>query len=99
MTGSDDDRSSADSSTNTTRPHKPTSNPAAGFSTSTGAALLDSLGSWLAARLDDLDAWNATRAVWETTINADIDDAVTVLPIRTVLVTDEVGLGGVAAHQ
>ena len=63
-----------------------------------GPALVDSLGTWLAARLDELDGWKRPREELTATLRGEYDEAIAALPEHVVLVTDEVGLGGVAAH-
>src|SRR5690349_12297087 len=56
----------------------------------TGAVLLDSLGTWVTAQLDDLEAW--TRDGWQDAYSAlgALEDLV--------VVSDEVGLGGIGAE-
>ena len=63
-----------------------------------GPVLLDSLGSWVAGRLDELDAWTGDdwRASYRDSAEelvaacARLDDAV--------VVSDEVGLGGIGSE-
>ena len=62
------------------------------------AVLLDSIGTWVTARLDALDAWGTPRAHWEAQLSTDVDRAIAAFPAQAVLVSDEVGLGGIAAH-
>lgn len=66
------------------------------------AVLVDCLGTWLTAQLDELDAWDAIREDWEQVLLERVDAAVTALA-RTqrtvVLVTNEVGLGVVPEHR
>jgi adenosylcobinamide kinase / adenosylcobinamide-phosphate guanylyltransferase len=61
-----------------------------------GALLIDSLGTWLTAQIDELDGWNAIREEWERILFTRLDEAVDALA-RTkrtvVLVTNEVGMG------
>lgn len=66
------------------------------------AVLVDCLGTWLTAQLDELDAWDALREDWEPVLMARVDAAVAALArtSRTVvLVTNEVGLGVVPEHR
>lgn len=61
----------------------------------TGPAVIDSLGTWLTAQLDDLDAWGTPRPAWEPAIDhrvAALVRAVEHHPQHLVLVSDEVGL-------
>jgi adenosylcobinamide kinase/adenosylcobinamide-phosphate guanylyltransferase len=60
--------------------------------------LLDSVGTWLAARLDVLQAWDQPPPTWEPALGAEIDRTLAALPADIVMVTDEVGLGGVGSH-
>ncbi len=68
----------------------------------TGALLIDCLGTWLTARLDALDAWEKPIDEWAPTLEAEVGELVDRLA-RTdrdvVLVTNEVGLGLVAPHR
>jgi adenosylcobinamide kinase/adenosylcobinamide-phosphate guanylyltransferase len=61
-----------------------------------GALLIDCLGTWLTAQIDELDGWDTIREEWEQVLFARLDDAVDALA-RTertvVLVTNEVGMG------
>lgn len=63
-----------------------------------GPVLVDSLGTWLASRLDALDAWDQSSADLRRRLEQEYAAAIAALPEHAVLVTDEVGLGGVAAH-
>jgi len=66
------------------------------------ALIVDCLGTWLAAQIDELDGWNAVQDEWEPLLFARLDDAVDALAQakRTVvLVTNEVGLGVVPEHR
>ncbi len=62
-----------------------------------GSALVDCLGTWLTAQLDELDAWE-----WGAppTFDARLDALVAAVAAASdlVLVTNEVGLGVVPAH-
>ncbi len=60
------------------------------------ALLVDCLGTWLAAQIDELDGWDTIREEWEQVLTSRLDDAVDALAHtkRTVvLVTNEVGMG------
>jgi adenosylcobinamide kinase/adenosylcobinamide-phosphate guanylyltransferase len=60
------------------------------------ALLVDCLGTWLAAQIDELDGWDTIREEWEAVLFSRLDAAVDALA-RTertvVLVTNEVGMG------
>lgn len=67
-----------------------------------GAVLIDCLGTWLTAQLDELDAWDAVREDWEAVLRERIDaaaEAVAARPGPVVVVTNEVGLGVVPEHR
>ena len=64
--------------------------------------LIDSLGSWLTATLDRLDAWDAPAEAWTETFDGeleDLTDAWRSCRQRAVAVTNEVGWGLVAEHR
>ena len=66
------------------------------------AVLVDCLGTWLTAQLDELDAWDAIREDWEPVLMERVDAAASALArtSRTVvLVTNEVGMGVVPEHR
>ncbi|RNL60770.1 bifunctional adenosylcobinamide kinase/adenosylcobinamide-phosphate guanylyltransferase [Nocardioides marmoriginsengisoli] len=66
-----------------------------------GSVLVDCLGTWLTAQLDELGAWEANAAsTWRTRFDARLDAAVTAASTAAdlVLVTNEVGLGVVPEH-
>lgn len=68
----------------------------------TDALIIDCLGTWLAAQLDELDGWNALQDEWEPVLMARLDAAVEALARTTrsvVIVTNEVGLGVVPEHR
>jgi adenosylcobinamide kinase/adenosylcobinamide-phosphate guanylyltransferase len=60
------------------------------------ALIIDCLGTWLTAQIDELDGWDTIREEWETVLMSRLDDVVDALA-RTrrtvVLVTNEVGMG------
>jgi adenosylcobinamide kinase / adenosylcobinamide-phosphate guanylyltransferase len=60
--------------------------------------LLDALGTWLAARLDAVKAWDQPATTWQSALVDEVEQTLAVLPPDIVIVTDEVGLGGVGAH-
>lgn len=70
----------------------------------TGSVLVDCLGTWLTAQLDDLDAWGSSAAPvgtsWRTAFNTRLAAAVAALASAedVVVVTNEVGLGVVPGH-
>ena len=60
-----------------------------------GPALVDCLGTWLTAQLDELEAWDAQRATWEPLVAERIGalaDALQSSSHDLVIVSDEVGL-------
>ena len=64
--------------------------------------LIDSLGSWLTAALDRLEAWNAPAEAWTDAFDdqlEDLADAWGSCSQRAVAVTNEVGWGLVAEHR
>lgn len=79
-----------------------TSDVAAAIRDHPGAVLVDCLGTWVTAVLDELDAWDARRDTAEAAIEERIDDLVrawSAAPGQLVAVTNEVGLGVVPAHR
>lgn len=67
-----------------------------------GPALVDSLGGWLVAALDRLDAWDRSVNAWRQNLESDVEVLVAAwagCPHDLVAVTDEVGFGGVAEHR
>ena len=72
------------------------------FTRLTGPALVDGLGTWLTARLDDLGAWNAPREDWEPAALGLVDALATAVRDCShdlVIVSDEVGLTLVPEHR
>jgi adenosylcobinamide kinase/adenosylcobinamide-phosphate guanylyltransferase len=64
--------------------------------------LIDSLGSWLTATLDRLEAWDAPAEAWTETFDDQLDeltDAWRSCLHQAVAVTNEVGWGLVAEHR
>lgn len=66
-----------------------------------GAVLVDCLGTWLTAVLDERRLWDATADEVTAVVHRMVDEVVTILAVRTevVLVTNEVGLGVVPSHR
>lgn len=65
-----------------------------------GALIIDCLGTWLTAQLDQLHAWEA--ADWPSLLASRLDTAVSAIdayPGDVVLVTNEVGLGVVPEYR
>lgn len=63
-----------------------------------GATLVDDIGTWLTARIDARDAWEAPRG----TVTPDADaliDAVAAYQYRLIIVSPEVGMGVVPATR
>lgn len=67
-----------------------------------GAVLVDCLGTWLSAVLDEAGAWELPSADVHSLVTARLEPAVAALSVAlgpVVLVTNEVGLGVVPAHR
>jgi adenosylcobinamide kinase/adenosylcobinamide-phosphate guanylyltransferase len=66
------------------------------------ALIIDCLGTWLAAQIDELDGWNSVQDEWEVQLMERLDAAVDALA-RTkrmvVVVTNEVGMGVVPERR
>jgi adenosylcobinamide kinase/adenosylcobinamide-phosphate guanylyltransferase len=66
------------------------------------ALIIDCLGTWLAAQIDELDGWNSVQDEWEAHLMERLDAAVDALA-RTnrmvVVVTNEVGMGVVPERR
>ncbi len=73
----------------------------AGALGSTGPVIVDCLGTWLAAVLDENDLWDASTEDATAAVLALVEGAAAVLASRddVVLVTNEVGLGVIPAHR
>ena len=67
----------------------------------TGPVLLDCLGTWLTAQLDELDAWESPQEQWEAELDARVDalDTAWRAAPHVVAVTNEVGWGVVPAYR
>ncbi|QGN58140.1 bifunctional adenosylcobinamide kinase/adenosylcobinamide-phosphate guanylyltransferase [Nostocoides sp. HKS02] len=67
-----------------------------------GPGLVDCLGTWLTATLDDLEVWEAPQPHWEPTLAQRLQDVVEAwaeCPHELVAVTNEVGWGVVPEHR
>ena len=66
------------------------------------ALIIDCLGTWLAAQIDELDGWSSVQDEWEAQLMERLDAAVDALA-RTnrmvVIVTNEVGMGVVPERR
>ena len=66
------------------------------------ALIIDCLGTWLAAQIDELDGWSSVQDEWEAQLMERLDAAVDALA-RTkrmvVVVTNEVGMGVVPERR
>ena len=61
-----------------------------------GAVVIDCLGTWLSAQIDELDGWDTVREDWEAVLMERLDEIVETLATTdktVVLVTNEVGMG------
>ena len=66
-----------------------------------GPVLLDCLGTWLTAQLDEIAAWEAPETHWSATLDERIADleAAWLATDHVVAVTNEVGWGLVSEHR
>lgn len=73
----------------------------AGAVTAPGPVIVDCLGTWLTAVIDENDLWEAPSDEVTAAVEALLDAALAVLVARddVVLVTNEVGLGVVPEHR
>lgn len=65
-----------------------------------GAVLVDCLGTWVTAVVDELDGWSADPASWRPELDRRVDALLAAVGSSDdiVLVTNEVGLGVVPSH-
>lgn len=78
-----------------------TTDVAAALAAASGAVLLDCLGTWVTAVIDELAGWNRPAADWRADFDArttTLTKAWTAAPGPVVAVTNEVGMGVVPAH-
>ena len=66
-----------------------------------GPTLVDCLGTWVTAVVDELDGWTAEPAAWRPELEQRLEALVEAVAgvDDIVLVTNEVGLGVVPAHR
>jgi adenosylcobinamide kinase/adenosylcobinamide-phosphate guanylyltransferase len=67
-----------------------------------GAVLIDCLGTWLTAVIDELDGWDTVREDWEPVLFQRVDetaDAMAAYEGTIVVVTNEVGMSVVPEHR
>lgn len=67
-----------------------------------GAVLLDCLGTWVTALMDDLQGWDRPATAWRSDFDARVQDLVDVWATASgplIAVTNEVGMGVVPAHR
>ncbi|MDQ3155724.1 MAG: bifunctional adenosylcobinamide kinase/adenosylcobinamide-phosphate guanylyltransferase [Actinomycetota bacterium] len=67
-----------------------------------GAVLIDCLGTWLTALLNELDVWDSVQEDWERQVIERVDEAVDAWResgATLVAVTNEVGMGVVPPHR
>ncbi|MGI8591150.1 MAG: bifunctional adenosylcobinamide kinase/adenosylcobinamide-phosphate guanylyltransferase [Nakamurella sp.] len=79
-----------------------TTDAAAGIRNASGAVLLDCLGTWITAVIDELDGWDRPDVKWRTEFDGrvgDLVDAWASAPGPLVAVTNEVGMGVVPEHR
>lgn len=75
---------------------------AAAIAEAEGAVIIDCLGTWLTALLDELDVWDEIREDWEPKVFERVDEAVDAWresKATLVAVTNEVGMGVVPGHR
>jgi len=75
---------------------------AAALRAAKAATLVDCLGTWVTAMLDDLNAWDSTGLRWPDELDRRVHDllsAVSDFSGQVVLVTNEVGMGVVPEHR
>ena len=74
---------------------------AAALRRATGPVLLDCLGTWLTAQLDEIDAWEAPESAWGSLLEERIDrlESAWAATDHVIAVTNEVGWGVVPAHR
>lgn len=78
-----------------------TTDLAAAVSAAPGAVLLDCLGTWVTAVIDELDGWNRPAPEWRTDFDfrtTGLTDAWSSARGPLIAVTNEVGMGVVPAH-
>lgn len=66
------------------------------------ALIIDCLGTWLTAQIDELDGWDSVQDEWEAVLLERIEaaaDAIGSSERTIVVVTNEVGLGVVPEHR
>lgn len=75
---------------------------AGAIDSASGAVLVDCLGTWLTAVIDELDGWDAVQEEWQPVLMdrlAATCEAIAAHDGTVVLVTNEVGLGVVPEHR
>ncbi|WP_370892716.1 bifunctional adenosylcobinamide kinase/adenosylcobinamide-phosphate guanylyltransferase [Janibacter sp. GXQ6167] len=67
----------------------------------TGPVLIDSLGTWLTARLDALAAWDAPEEKWGLELRTEVTELVAALRsgVDIALVSEEVGMSVVSSNR
>lgn len=79
-----------------------TADVAAGVLGAGGAVLLDCLGTWVTAVMDELDGWSLPGEQWRTEFDRRVHDLTSAwqqAPGPLVAVTNEVGMGVVPEHR
>ena len=79
-----------------------TTDLAAAVSDGEGAIIIDCLGTWLTAQIDELDGWDSVQEEWEAQLLESIEETAEAIgrsdrPV--VVVTNEVGMGIVPEHR
>ena len=67
-----------------------------------GAVLVDCLGTWLTATIDELDGWDGLREDWEPVLFERLDDTLAAISEHQgnfIAVTNEVGMSVVPEHR
>ncbi|MEH3033172.1 MAG: bifunctional adenosylcobinamide kinase/adenosylcobinamide-phosphate guanylyltransferase [Aeromicrobium erythreum] len=79
-----------------------TTDLAAAVAEGEGAVIIDCLGTWLTAQIDELDGWDTVQDEWESTLLERIDETAEAIGRSdrcVVVVTNEVGMGVVPEHR
>jgi adenosylcobinamide kinase/adenosylcobinamide-phosphate guanylyltransferase len=79
-----------------------TTDLATAIRTAEGAVLIDCLGTWLTAAIDELDGWDTVREDWEHVLFERLDGILTAIAEHQgtiVAVTNEVGMSVVPEHR
>ncbi len=79
-----------------------TTDVAAAVTAASGAILLDCLGTWVTAKIDELDGWDRPSTLWRNDFDTSVEFLVAAwlaAPGPLVAVTNEVGMGVVPEYR